>query len=71
MTTTPLLPTGTNEHGSPADRGSADAYYRRPPAPHKYPNGTGNAPRVTELTDAERAAYLAAYEAQDDFKDWG
>ena len=24
-----------NEHGSPYDRGSADAYYRRLPVPHK------------------------------------
>ncbi len=40
-------------HGSPFDRGSADSYYGRPRDPHKYPNGTGNAPRVNELTEAE------------------
>jgi hypothetical protein len=59
------------EHGSPEDRGSADAYYGRLPQPHKYPNGTGNSPRI-ELTDpVEIAAYLAAYEGETDRKDWG
>ena len=51
-----------NYHGSPADRGSADRYYGRQADPHKYPNGTGNAPRVV-LTDPEEiAAYNEAYE---------
>ena len=58
-------------HGSPEDRGSADAYYGRGPEPHKYPNGTGNPPRI-ELTDpTEIVAYLAAYEGETDRKDWG
>jgi len=50
------------QHGNPFDRGSADSYYGRPRSPHKYPNGTGNAPRVEELTQAEREQYLAGYE---------
>jgi len=60
-------------HGSPYDRGSADAWYRRPRSPHKYPNGTYNAPRV-ELTDpAEIKAYNAGYTKtmdQGDHKEW-
>ena len=60
-------------HGDPFDRGSADSYYGRPRDPHKYPNGTGNAPRVEVLTEVERAEYLAGYaynEANGDKKSW-
>ena len=59
------------EHGSPADRGSADAYYGRGKDPHKYPNGTGNPPRVPLTDPDEIKAYNDAYDSQDDFKDWG
>lgn len=48
-------------HGDAFDRGSADSYYGRPRSPHKYPNGTGNLPRVEVLTEVERAEYLAGY----------
>jgi hypothetical protein len=61
-------------HGGPYDRGSADAYYRRPRHPHKYPNGTYNGEEVTDLTDEELEAYNAGYDDQvesGDFKDWG
>ena len=58
-------------HGSPADRGSADAYYGRGADPHKYPNGTGNNPRVTLTDPAEIRAYMEAYESETDRKDWG
>ena len=49
-------------HGGPADRGSADAYYWRERDPHKYPEGTGNGEKVTNLTPEEFAAYNAAYD---------
>lgn len=63
-------------HGSPYDRGSADAYYRRASDPHKYPNGTYSEPRIGEsdLTPEEVAAYNKGYAdqvASGDFKDWG
>jgi hypothetical protein len=58
-------------HGGPADRGSADAYYGRAKAPHKYPDGTGNGSKV-QLTDPlEVAAYNWAFENETDRKDWG
>ena len=51
-------------HGSPFDRGSADSYYGRTQSPHKYPNGTGNAPRVegSDMTLAEMREYYRGYE---------
>lgn len=63
-------------HGSPFDRGSADSYYGRAQSPHKYPNGTGNAPRVEapEMTLAEMRAYYKGYEYNEQFgdkKNWG
>ena len=58
-------------HGSPFDRGSADSYYGRFPSPHKYPNGTGNAPRVEghDMSLAEMKAYYAGYEHNEQFGD--
>lgn len=58
-------------HGSPFDRGSADAYYRRGKEPHKYPNGTYNPPRILLTDPDEIEAYNLGYDTQDDFKDWG
>ena len=49
-------------HGSLWDRGSADSYYHRVPEPHWWPLGTGHGERITDLTDAERAEYMAGYE---------
>lgn len=60
-----------NRHGSPHDRGGADAYYRRPHIPHKVDEITGD--EVYELTPEEVHAYTAGYEAvrkSGDFKDW-
>lgn len=60
-------------HGSLFDRGSADSYYRRPPQPHYYPEGTYNGQRVTDLNAEEVAAYMAGYdwnEQYGDFKSW-
>jgi hypothetical protein len=62
-------------HGSPFDRGSADSYYGRQQNPHKYPNGTGHAPRVDgqDMTQNEVKAYYAGYEWNEqlgDKKNW-
>jgi len=58
-------------HGSPFDRGSADSYYGRPQVPHKYPNSTGNAPRIEgpELTLQEMREYYRGYEYNECFGD--
>lgn len=63
--------TYTVEHGSPFDRGSADSYYGRIRNPHKYPNGTGNAPRIesNEMTLQEIADYGAGYNYNEKFGD--
>ena len=63
-------------HGSPFDRGSADSYYGRAQIPHKYPNGTGNAPRIEaqDMTLAEMREYYKGYEYNEacgDKKNWG
>jgi hypothetical protein len=59
-------------HGSPADRGSADAYYSRQPNPHYYPNGTYNDPKITKenMTEKEISEYMTAYESETDRKQW-
>ena len=58
-------------HGSPYDRGHADAYYGRSRNPHKWPEGTGHGEKVTDLTPEEIEAYNAGYDDCDDRKDWG
>jgi len=60
-------------HGGLYDRGRADSYYGRAFSPHWYPEGTGNGPRVIDLTPQERAEYAAGYrdnEEEGDFKNW-
>ena len=61
-----------NEHGSPADRGSADAYYGRRMNPHWWPSGSYEGKRVEsrDMSQSQIDAYVEAYEAQDSFKDW-
>ena len=44
-------------HGSPYDRGRADAWYSRPPLPHK---GCTTA-QDTDLTEAEIEEYVKGY----------
>lgn len=64
--------TGYSErHGSPYDRGSADAYYGRAPRPHYFIGESFHSPMVTDLTEDERAAYMAGYTEETDRKDWG
>ena len=60
-------------HGSPYDRGSADAYYRRPRDPHYWPNGTYEGVRVeaSAMTSKQKSEYEQGYAEQVDFKDWG
>ena len=36
-------------HGGPYDRGSADAYYRRPYEPHYYRGATYSSTRVNQV----------------------
>ena len=63
-------------HGSPYDRGSADAYYRRSRQPHYYNGPTYNSDRIKQglMTAEEIAEYNLGYNEQvasGDFKDWG
>jgi hypothetical protein len=60
-----------DSHGSPYDRGYADAYYGRGKDPHKYPEGTYNGERVTDLSPEELDAYHSGYDGCTDSKDWG
>jgi hypothetical protein len=62
-------------HGGPYDRGSADAYYRRPFNPHYYVEGTymSKSVDVADMSEDEIQAYAAGYDDQvesGDFKDW-
>ena len=63
-------------HGGPFDRGSADSYYRRSPAPHYYLGATASTPRVEvdRMTKAQIEAYMAGFQSNEDegdFKDYG
>jgi hypothetical protein len=49
-------------HGSPYDRGSADAWYNRPRDPHKYPDGTYKGERVSLTDPDEIDAYMFGYQ---------
>ena len=61
------------KHGSPADRGSADAYYDRPFNPHYWPEGTGKGLPVMadDMTTEQIAEYRDGFNNEDDRKDWG
>ena len=61
------------QHGSPEDRGSADAYYGRPFNPHYYRGANrDNRERVgrADMTDEEIAEYTRGYDNEDDRKDY-
>jgi len=62
-----------NEHGSPKDRGSADAYYWRVREPHYYIGGsiTGIRVPMSEMTQAQINAYNIGYDNEEDRKDSG
>jgi hypothetical protein len=66
-------------HGSPADRGAADAYYKRPASPHKYVRDNLDDARpelkITQLSKKETDEYNRAYTKEADeqaysFKEW-
>tara|TARA_R100000315_G_C5205362_1_gene121281 strand:- start:237 stop:428 length:192 start_codon:yes stop_codon:yes gene_type:complete len=61
------------KHGSPKDRGSADAYYQRVREPHYYIGGsiTGIRVPMAEMTQAQIDAYNIGYDNEDDRKDYG
>lgn len=60
-------------HGSPQDRGSADAYYGRGFVPHYFVGDTYQSEAVTidDMTPDEIAAYKYGYDNETDRKDWG
>ena len=61
------------KHGSPQDRGSADAYYGRRFDPHWWPEGTGKGIRVemADMTKEQIEEYTYGYDNEEDRKDWG
>ena len=50
-------------HGTPFDRGCADAYYHRTPSPHYWTNGNGlDGERIEELTEKQNGnIYLVMF----------
>lgn len=69
MSTALLIPTPRRRHGSPADRGAADAYYGRWFSPHYY-TVSGQRLDAALMTPAEIAEYRAGYDSEGDRKDW-
>jgi len=67
-----IAPDGMPLHGSPQDRGSADAYYQRPYDPHYWPLGTYKGERVEKdnMTVGEIEAYTYGYDNEDNRKEW-
>ena len=64
----------SNVHGSPADRGSADAYYGRQARPHYnqvQENGSMKRIEREDMTDEQIQDYLRAYEKEEDRKSHG
>lgn len=59
-------------HGSPQDRGSADAYYQRGCNPHYYVGDSMQSERIEkdQMTVDEIAAYMYGYDNEDDRKEW-
>jgi hypothetical protein len=60
------------KHGSPYDRGGADAYYGRRFDPHYYPSGTYFGKRITkeEMTEEEIREYAKGFGEEPDRKVW-
>ena len=62
----------TPRHGSPRDRGSADAYYGRPMRPHYFSGATYQSKEITEdqMTDEEIKEYTKGYDEEENRKAW-
>ena len=62
----------SRRHGSPYDRGSADAYYWRLYSPHYYKGKTYQSPKVSspDMTKEQREEYALGFLQQDDRKEW-
>lgn len=60
-------------HGSPFDRGSADAYYGREADPHYFVGDTYRSDKVEmeKMSPSEIEEYFKGYNTQTDRKDWG
>jgi hypothetical protein len=58
---------GLAPHGSPEDRGGADAYYHRPFNPHSKVNGVESKLKTNSRNWRD---YKRGFENQDDRKDW-
>lgn len=50
-----------SHHGSPKDRGSADAYYCRPAQPHKKDHSVKPVKKIYNLTQQEIDEYMDGY----------
>lgn len=61
------------KHGSPRDRGAADAYYGRDINPHYWPEGTCRGQRISQadMTDEQVDEYMKGYNGETARKDWG
>lgn len=59
-------------HGSPYDRGSADAWYSRKKDPHWYPQGSYNGERIgsESMTPLQLEAYHAGYDGEQGRKNY-
>jgi hypothetical protein len=59
-------------HGGAYDRGSADAYYHRPPEPHYFTGLSHQSTKIEEvdMSEEEIAAYMAGYKEETGRKDW-
>lgn len=61
-----------HKHGSPYDRGSADAYYGRLSNPHYWPEGTYMGEKVSheDMTAEQIEEYYDGYDNETDRKEW-
>lgn len=59
-------------HGSPEDRGGADAWYSRPRKPHYFEGATYASKIIEEadMTEAQVTAYNKGYNEQDGRKEY-
>lgn len=60
----------SKRHGGPYDRGSADRYYGREPAPHFYVGGTGTSRKIEkeDMSEDEIEQYYLGYDEETERK---